>query len=243
MNNPSQLYIDIQALLDTRLGCLMGLHEEFALFVTKRKDYYTREIDCFTHPEMGELSRELFEETLSKQGPSVLDHSPMTCMVEWVRKWLEYFVVQEVNSPIKGGVNITINTFPFELDSEERIELIETLKVYWGPIFPMSVICVDPQKISLINDSHSTYIFYYALDWLKANEQVINGASAFNKTVYLPKINLVRALTKEERTQLQQEGIDPFDLISEAFKMKLKVEFLPIQLYCIDAPENPSCTK
>ena len=236
----AKLYIELHALLDTRMGCLSSIDPDYALAVCKSPKYFLREVDEFSHVEHGALDPELYKQCLQSLQNDVLLNSPMTCMVGWIHRWLQYFSIREVNSPIKGLVDITVNTYPYTFSEEEQSDLIEALRLQWGPSFGMSLICTNPATMSLEDDDYTTYI-HYSSEWLVANQHHIAKNQYLGVNVYQPRLNAIRALTADEKLSLKKEGIDPFDdLITEVLKTKIKIDFLPVSLFCIDAPENPS---
>lgn len=233
----------MDALLDIRLGTLITLSNEFALEVTTKPSYFTRQVERFSTEKHGELSMELYKAVFDKEKEKIARNSPVTKIPEVIRRLQKEFIKQAIFGAQTSFIQLDVNTYPFNYTEDEKVKLINALDQCLGSCIDINLVSFTPEELTCkyVSDNYIVMIMYDYYTWMNTHKDQISKRVLLNSTgLYVPRVNFIREFTKEETELLKTIGPDAdyFDLMTDALKTMISVQGLPIAHYCVDTPMN-----
>lgn len=182
--------IDINMLLDTRMGALARLNAE-ATSVLVRSDWYPlRDTDNWEKATAGVIKNEEYRELYNRYETETLVNSLMTDFVYALRKDIEDIVPEIEITNLTEVIEFDINVYPYKLSIEEKRAIEGALSHYLT--YPAKVRVVDiayhlltPQALDLNYDMLAIYNYE---DWLKYHHETLWDNPMREFTVFYPRI-------------------------------------------------------
>lgn len=241
MTSPTALYVDLNCLLDTRLGTLLTIDPDFGFAVSQQPGYYTRTMDRFATPEQGSLKRELYDQVTAHHPTLVVKNSVMTRMLDFIKNIIGAQRMLQTEGPVKGIDKVLVNLHPYTLAHEEKLALLNLLATEMLD-FECNVELVElpPAQITAAHAAkhYIAMIIYNPTDWLEAVGQELLTAVCTNLTLYTPKLNHVRELTYQESEQVKRFGSDLYASLETAMKRYIQFTYLDLNWFCAHTPLN-----
>ena len=240
--NPSKkIYVDLDCLLDTRLGTLVTISPDFAFEATSSKDYYLREQDAFTAASFGPLTREEFKRVHDALPQQVLKNSLMTKMPHFIRELSAQLVVRNIGTPYAMNVEIEVNTYPYAFSPEEAQTLLQVCAYRLGERFSVSLTHRSYKELALstVRDAYVAMIMYSYHEWVNFNDLEIKKKPLKELSLYVPKLYFGEPPTAEQLQTFAEHNTGPFELSQQVLAPLVLIQYLPIALYCVDTPNNP----
>lgn len=151
MQNPPQInfYVDLDALLDTRLGVLSSLDEEAAASLDLTK-YRERISDQFKHLGLSQIDDDVYRTAYRKRTADVLPHAMMTPVSLYLNIALTELEKEAMaGSPLAGPAKLTINLWPYKDLTPPEIEAICAAMFHRSGVFTsIETICESPKIIT-----------------------------------------------------------------------------------------------
>lgn len=197
-NTVQGIYIDLDCILDTRLGTcsrLLNGHVEKII----ASGYHTRDKDIF----LG-IDKNVFDEMYEKRDVVTLTLSKMTNIVKVLNKMIKELVAITGTQPIYNSVELYINFYPYKLDRDE-IELIILCMKHWTDILiPIRFINKSNEELTptWIENNIDTMFKYDYEQWLTA--QTLNGN--LNKK-QLPEVHLIAPAIYRIDKEIKEDDI------------------------------------
>ena len=206
MNKVLEVYTELDSIYDYRRGLLQyliteGIEDDDARRVKGdelwelhiAKNYKERRLDTFEYPELG-LNREKFD-AIYKERALVhwLMYYPSNFYNSFIRVIVERETLNDKPMGIKG-LNLSINTFPYQLDAELEQTLLQHARTALGGLVKISLFYKDTTELDAHFYSRYQYVLKY--DALIGSNSVkfLNsvGSPPIPDTVFLVPDILVR---------------------------------------------------
>lgn len=209
--NTSHVFVDLDSVLDTRLGVLLaeGKIDNPYEYLTSF-EYYTRGDNA-----LAGMSVEEFEELFKNRDKSALVNSVATLMCLQLSRFIAERVFVDVEAPATPErVKLTVNVYPYVL-TEEEMRLIESaLIAHTGELVEVECVNMLPSFLTpmYLKNRYDLVVMYDYASWLESQQD------NFEK-VQIPEIDLLipalafRTITAEDAEYIQSEGISPFDAL------------------------------
>ena len=182
--------IDINTLLDTRLGVLARLNSAAANSIVRSDWYPIRDTDRFDRVSDGVISKEMFDEMYNKFEVETLSNSLMTNLIYILRSDVKDIFPKYQLKEINGKITFDINVYPYRLLDEEKEIIKRAISHYLTE--PASVNVVDiayhlltPTGIALNYDMMTIYNYE---DWLKYHHEALLTNPIEDFTIFYPRI-------------------------------------------------------
>lgn len=253
-NQPNNLYVDLKATLDLRLGLLNLISPEFASHCTKNGSYFRRERDEFSSNDLnsegvtfGSIEAGLFASLMQKV--SVKDTSKNALLTK-VPVLATALAGAHFRNRVKLGqptrVRIHYNLHPLVLTEDERKAIETRLKEVTPPEFEVSAINLPPEQLTLdyCKETYFAMVMYEYVDWVNVNDIKIREKPMRDTCLYVPRLfmgNQDKKTVDELLEKKKQLGIkeDIFDLTARAITPFVPIQFVPVSAFCAAVPENP----
>lgn len=234
--------IDLDCLLDTRLGTLSTLNEDAVRDLLLTNKWHTRKSD-----DIGSYCKDVttaeFKEAYEDRGKYTLSQSRVTNIVKTLafenKKMLER--MSAGTEPLED-YGLVINSHPYNLTLEEELQIALSIKELMGGDPPIKFIRLLPESTRLTYldlKGFTDYITYDIAGWIYREFNDCAKPEDFvsfpNITVWGPKLLQSEDSIKEvlkEHSEIDERD-SPFDLTRVVFGSCVKLEFLPIEDFCI----------
>ena len=224
----SALYVDIDALFDTRAGTLASYGMEKAA-IAIGSSYYTRQLDAFEGIDMDDFSARY-----ARRDRQVLYESLTTPIARQIQRFVHQTTMAAINSPYQRDPLIVLNTYPYVLTAEEEQIQILGLRAITKNQADIELIHEPLDVITprYVKDRFVRMIMYAYWDWLEIHSVTKALADSRCQTVSLLAPQLMRS--KEALQKLR--GVDAYNAIEEITSRFIQLCLLPVSEFCVDLP-------
>ncbi len=193
--NVFRIYVDIDSLLDTRLGTLSLLGTEVVETALKDNKYHERVFDEFPY-----VKHDTFVQLYKGRDKEVLLNSFITDVPEFIRELVRKAKTKQLENPLIDTASIVINFYPFKLTEKEVKDICQVIKNYIPETDSIDFIDKDPSMLDILQcrDNYSAMIMYDYSDWLKPNEATLIKHKSPNLLIMSP------ALYREKQPDLEE---------------------------------------
>jgi len=225
INIKNGIYIELDALMDTRYGLLLKYNKTILKDMIEDTSYFTRLYDEFKY-----YNNNIFKLLYSNRDKSVLALSPVSKIVELIAK--EYLLMEskliEANEvPI---LTLTVNTYPYTLTDQEISKMNKAIKLLIiNKRVEIAFINIHPKDITLnfLASTYSVVILYDFTKWLDYNIITQQG-NAVDVKCYVPaKLEYPIKFKKEQDIE------DMLNEISELHGGYMNITFIPVEYFCV----------
>jgi hypothetical protein len=222
------IYVDLDALLDTRLGCLATVNDDYALNAMKG-DYFTRTSDTF--PDM---SLEAFREAYAVRDVSVLKRSVLTNIMSLLSSFVKASMENIAGNGQNTGLEICINTYPYQMEQEDRIALLHVMQLKLGTFVEVSAINVSDAELTpkRCKDTYAAMVRYSFHDWVQTHLEEWKKVKMPGVAVYAPML-YAKVPTEQELKELAEMKLEPFQATELACVPLFALRLLEVEMFCI----------
>lgn len=200
-----EIYVDLDVLLDTRLGTLARLSKD-AAEQTLLNDYHKRTQDIFEGVDMAE-----YKALYAKRDQVTLEHSLVTGAVPLLRQLVTSIVEQSISNPLHGGVEIVVNLHPYVLTSEEADEIRLVIATWVQGLAKVSTTVLHPEDLTPTHCKarFAMMLLYNVGSWLELHHREFATVQIPEITVFSPALYEVQP-TETELVENTKEATHPF---------------------------------
>lgn len=239
------ILIELDVLLDTRLGLLSSIDESISTEVLE-KGWGSRqsdEVSVFTD----RITDEEFKKRWENRTADILPYSRISNYILELKDMVEQLEEQILTDTgrIKDSA-IIVNTYPYlDLEEDELFDLLETLKELLGTVIPIRIGKYKPEEIDLpmLKDNHIlTYVVYDWITWMNKAMAPCKGQDAMvcnpKLTIIAPKlINKLEDLNSITRQDIETMGnLDIFGVLQIYWAPVFGLAFCPSELMSLINP-------
>lgn len=234
-DNELRLLLDLDAMLDTRMGTLFRLDPQ-ATDWFNLEAYRNRTKDDFTELTGGRITTEQFQEQYARRDVETLKHSVITGVIPILINYIESMAERLYRGVDITSVRVDINTFPYVLAPILRDAFVQTLHALLPEYTVVRAIRLDPVKtdVEFMKTYYNGWMTYDFHTWLNVHHQDLLVKRMNDVSVILPKL-FMRELGEytedvdisDELRQADKHGL--FELVMEDF---VHLEHMPVEDFC-----------
>ena len=216
------IYIDLDALLDTRLGTLSLINKGIADKVLLSGNYHSRDEDVFEG-----IDKEVFKLAYSKRNTFTLANSMLTNIMAVVRKLVSGIKEQAIIRPFAEGAEVVINCFPYELSEDENIMIGKAVNSWLQDTAVIKIINCDKKEITPehCKSNYSVLIMYDYGDWVNIHADAFARTQIPDILLLAPKIYFEKKPSEAELAEAIKDAMHPMKatefLVSTVVELKL----------------------
>ena len=199
-SNRHVVLVDLNALLDTRLGTIAMFDESIAVRLSTDTRYVNRHYDHFEelvdHPD---FKHDDYVETYQKQNEITLAHSRPTPMMVQLPAIMNGYVADCINNPDKEYVDLHINISPYnDLSAETITEIKAAISIGMSEHVNIKTVSLPINVLSppYLKENYSHWITYDYGSWFsfhflskeKLSEKELQTYSNPRFTIYAPML-------------------------------------------------------
>lgn len=180
----SIVYVELDALLDTRLPTLGLISPQAAIDCSKDERYFNRVIDDFT--DICGISKDAFRQVYAKRDADVVRASVMTEMPFILNELVKNLEQESIDTPFISRVIVEVNVYPYQFETEELDMIALAVMARCGLETEVKCVRIPPQLLtpSFCKGRYSGLILYNFRDWME------HHLEAF-KEVKMPRVSVL----------------------------------------------------
>jgi hypothetical protein len=206
-NRREPLLIQLDVLLDTRLGTIAQHWGDEVAFGVLETGYHARETDTFKG-----IDKDEFQARYKQRNVETLKHSRVTNAVTLLRQLVAVLTEQGLTTPFHDGPKILVNLFPYELSSDERDAIGTAVAAWIGIPTPIELVFLPPEDLtpSHCKQSYSLMMFYEYDHWLNIHTAGFKRSLLPEVTLLAPAIYFAGPVpAPEELKRIMSEAMHP----------------------------------
>lgn len=233
--------VELDAILDTRVGLMDTLDPESAVKLVANPKYYERQVDKF-EPLCG-MDDDIWKQAWKTRGIETLKHSLNSPTIDLLHYMVTEVEFRAVEDPTLTGAMVDLNIYPYKLSPEEREALAMAVAQRVGVNAPIRIYNQPAEYFTpnLVRTEYYAMLMYDHNAWFKAHQRELFatelGIPAV--TMYAPKLAL-EEMPPPELCDFTKHGarpgIDIFEAVAHGLQQYITLEYLPINHYCLAYP-------
>lgn len=233
---PQNVLIDIDCLLDTRLGLF---HQAFPSAFKKLDltSYCDR-----NHNRLWELfgiSKKRWDKRWRERTVAAMESCQPTTLLFNLKPIIVNKYIDGKTSPVHDPLHLYINIYPYRLSDEERVEVVNAVREWTMEDIDIETVYLAPRKMtpSIIKERYQSIFMLDFVSWMETHGPELADARMpcvmFNVPAFVHDDN------KELMSAADRESIDPFKLTQQSLAEYLSLELLSPELFSLPKP-HPS---
>lgn len=180
----SIVYVELDALLDTRLPTLGLISPQSGIDCFEDSRYFNRVIDDFT--EICGIGKDAFRLVYAKRDADVVRASFITEIPFILNELVLKLERETIDTPFISRVKVDVNIYPYVFDDEEKDLLALAVMARCGVETEVKCIRAPPEALTplFVRDRYSGMILYNFRDWMR------HHLEAF-KTAKMPRVSVL----------------------------------------------------
>ena len=234
--NNQGLFVDVDCLYDTRLASLEQIDPRLALEALVA-NYTTRQEDVFPL-----IDRDTFRQLYRTRTNSTLLIAAPTQMFTVMQNFIRACTDQNIKSPFRGRIDVYVNLYPYRLTKEQAQAFLKPVAEICGHVANVHVVNYSDEQITpkFLRKNISLLIKYDYASWLDhvAKNESIKHHQVPDVQFMVPELYFERKPTEEEINEIKRNNQDPFRQLREISAGLIGLEFVPIEYYCAEFPDQ-----
>jgi hypothetical protein len=237
--------IDLDALLDTRLGAL-SLSTGMDVAEILKCGYHDR-----TSDDMSVLDKRLdtvaFKKLYDHRNNTVMQNSMMTNLLDFLHTFFKDIRHESLYAADIPEIIVTLNIYPYTLDDDARHMLVNAVSNHIG-IYKVNVVSLP--LVSLIPDyikaNYRTVFMYHFREWYLLHYKQLKDKKIPQVGFYVPKLNADVATQEAHKKDIEQDkslasmprDLEPFNTLTLLLIEYLSIQYLEVGYFSIFSPKT-----
>jgi hypothetical protein len=232
-----RILLDIDALLDTRLGLLSQLNSEVATRVVQSNAYWERDYTDWERLTRGGVTNAAFEAAWVKRDIETARQSIMTGIIPVLMRVMAEYDQNMRDGVVTDDLALEVNLHPYEFNDEETEELTEILKGVFYQDLTVTFCSRPLEELTpvVLNEHYSAVVLFDFNRWIKHHCLSLGETRCKGLSFIVPR------LFEKDPSQLslerKQEEIMGFRLW---FVELFEVEFIDAEWFSMYRPSLPA---
>lgn len=237
-NSIGVIYVELDVLLDTRLGTIAKINPDTAAAVLERGDYHTREEDVFEG-----IDTALFKEQYQQRDTTTLARSLVTEGIQLVRHLVGVLTEQTIVRPYQDGIKIVVNVYPYKLDGEEKDQIGRAIAAWMQGLAPVELVDIHPEHLTPLHckTSYAMMLVYDYDSWMSLHAAAFEQVRLNEITMFVPALYFGKKPTAEELEQTVKEAAHPMRAIEMLASPLIDLKLIDVKFFSIlQRNKNPA---
>lgn len=194
------VYVDIDALLDVRLGVMARINPDVASKLAVSKAYQDRVADIFDG-----VPEEVFRDAYLKRTTEDLANSVMTNCVPFLATMVKDLYYKAKVGPHYDSVNVVLNTAPYELEPDVSDELGKAVAHWMHGLADVSVVSIPMEELTPqhCKDHYYVMVKYEFDNWMSCHTASFETVRLYDILLYAPALYSVIPTEEEEKEAIK----------------------------------------
>lgn len=203
------IYLDLDALLDTRLSILFTYGDEILQSILS-DNYFIRNMDTFKG-----IDRNEFISKYNTRDKLTLKDTIVCKLINMVKELVDKMVQQALTSPFHTGPKIFLNIYPYKLLPEEEVIMIRGLIHVTNKLADIQLINLSPEELTpqFLKDNLAILFKYDYNTWLDMQLENFKLLPCPEISLFIPEIYPKELPTKENIELMAEKQMNSFKLL------------------------------
>lgn len=222
------IFINIDALLDTRLATLYSFGEDI-MKANLSANYFKRDTDTFIGVE-----KEAFRKAYDARNKSTLKNSMICKIINMIREIVKFTLKESLTTPLHTGPKIFLNIHPYVLLPEEENLIIRALIHATDKLSDIEIVNMKPEdlKPKFIKDNLAILFMYDYGAWLDIQAENFKKTPCPEVSLVVPELYFNKLPSQAEQDLLLEKQIHPFKAIEIISAPLIGLRLYDINLFC-----------
>lgn len=221
------VYIDLDSLLDTRVG-VVAVNDSEAATMLMQEPYWLRESDDFAELTQGRVTHALFRQWWQARDKQALVAARPTNIIRILEELSEALVTSQVNLPFVARVKYLVNYWPYQLDELEIQAIQQACEILTGNVVEVKMIQMTPQQLTpqWIKREVSLLVLYDYWIWMDAQRENFASSPIPEVNLLAPAISHAHVMTQEDRMVENFGEVNPFAISELLMSVYITVQLI-----------------
>lgn len=233
------LLVELDALLDTRLGTIHRIDPDRATQTLRNEDYYFRLKDDFT--DICGIGQEEFAAAYAQRDLETIQNSVICPAAVTLKDIVIGLEVDHSDHPLAKKPVVDLNIWPYELDADTIRYLRAAVSSYAGVETLVNAVSMAPKDVTpaLIRSKYSAVFMYDFWHWLQTHMPELEKIQVPRVSFFTPSLFTGSLPTPEEMVEMGLPGeLDPLRAVEMSLSPYLGLDIMPTFMYCIYRPDR-----
>lgn len=230
--NKQIVYVELDALLDTRLATVAKIDSDAAVTLVTGEEYFERQIDDFE--ALTGIDVQTFREAYKARDIVTLQASRRTQAPQLLHELITKLEMAESTTPYVEGLEVEVNVWPYELDNDEVDVLISAVMAFSGVETLVRAVRIQPADLTpkLIKDYYSGMIMYNFREWFELQLRNFNAVKIPDLPILAPAIWYEKIPVPDDYlSEGVKPNINPFRLCEVGLYDVFQLNLLPAEVF------------
>lgn len=235
-SDTEDIYLDLDAILDTRLGTLAALGNEHAVAALNSGRYHKRMID-----EYDGVAKHVFKEAYAKRDIDTLKRSVLTNMVFFLRRLIKDSLLSAVIQQRIEKMCFTLNVYPYDFSDPGLVEmLIGCLRFHTYSTASVRVVSIPDEELTpeFCAENFQIMIRYQWVEWVDKHKAFFEKKGIPAVTLVVPEIFYDTVPTQDDIDRLDLKKQNPFRMTESITAALFRLKHMPVSLFSIHESIN-----
>jgi hypothetical protein len=228
-----KIYIDLDGLLDTRLGTLSLNNPEAAVQVVKSDAYWDRDYTDWHRFSNGYVDNDTFNHWWVERDRRVLQESVVTGIITVLMRLLTEYSQNQKEGTVEEDVAVEINIAPYDFSDDEMDELTAILREATYSELPVlfSSRPLDELTPEFIREQYGAVILFEFHAWIRHHHTALVEHRCRDITFVVPRL-----FEQDPQRLSDEQRRDEFIAFRLGFLDHLELEFIDANWFSMFRP-------
>jgi hypothetical protein len=225
------IYLDLDAIIDTRLGTLAKIDPQYAVAALDSGRYHKRMIDDFDG-----VTKEEFREAYAKRDLDTLRMSVLSNVVFFLRRLVKDSLVSAVIHQRVEKMCFTVNVWPYNFDDPGLVDmLIGCIRFHTYSTSSVRIVSIPDEELTpeYCSKNFQIMIRYNWIDWMNKHKAYFEKKGIPGVVLVVPEIFYETVPTEEDIHRLNMRKHNPFKMTEEITAPLVRLKHMPVSLFSI----------
>lgn len=225
------IYLDLDTILDTRLGTLAKLGEEHPIRALNSGKYHKRLLDEFEGISVHE-----FREAYAKRDIETLKLSVLTNMTFFLRRLIKDSLMSAIMQQRVEKMCFTVNVYPYDFSDPDLVEmLIGCIRFHTYSTSNVQIVSIPDEELTpeFVAKHYQIMIRYDWVNWVDKHKEFFEQRGIPGVTVVVPELFYDAIPTPDDIDRLNLKKQNPFTMAETATAALFRLKHMPVSLFSI----------
>lgn len=228
------VYIDLDSLLDTRVG-VVAVNDPEAAAMLMQEPYWLRESDDFAELTEGRVTHALFRQWWKARDKQAVVAARPTNIIRILEQLSESLVSSQVNLPFVAKTLYLVNYWPYQFEPLEVQAIQQACEILTGNAVEVKMVSWSPEQMTpqKIKRDISLMIMYDYWAWMEAQRDNFAISPLPEVNLLTPAISHNHVVTQEDRTIEHFGEVNPFAVSEMVMSVYISIQMLPVTFFSL----------
>lgn len=225
------IYFPLDAILDTRLGTLAKMGNDYAVEALSSGRYHKRMID-----EFHGVPKQVFRDAYAQRDLETLRLSVVTNLVFFLRRLIKDSLIASIVNQRPEKLCFTVNVYPYACDDDEFVDmLIGCIRFHTYSTSSVKIVSIPDEELTpeFCGKNFQIMVMYDWINWVDKHKKFFETKGIPGTTIIVPEIFADAVPSQEDIDRLELRKKSPFRMTEEITATMFRLKHMPVSLFSI----------